>query len=460
MEKFFDLQMFAATFEDGKITLPLGSKTTLTLTGNSIKKTSSGAKISAGTLKISGLSSTEIPVVVSKGSATVNASTGKITLAKNTSVTMPTSETQGVIATALNKLTATMSFDSKGNLTFKDSDTDSVQIAFYNGTTQTSANTIQTKGSVTLSSAGVLTVAKGSEVSSTINNTTFTAKVVSDISTKLSITDGVFNIASADNKGKVAITAARSGKTVFGGTISVTNGSVSINPANGDISLNKNTKTNITVGNISVDLTATGKLSANLSFADGMLSLSDNDKDSVNLVIKNTKTSATIFSGAVRFKGKVSIDSEGNFALDNGTEITATLNNGMTITATAGDDNHGTIKFVDGAFQISGNNSIDVAVARDSSTVFSGNVSVYNGSVSYNPTTGAFTLAKGSATVLTVGNSKINLTPSADLTTTIKYDGDKLTISNSDDGVLQAIVMKDDYTVFSGKCCGERYSYG
>ena len=444
----FDLQMFAMSVENGKISLNLNGLP-ITLTGENIKVNSKGVVTISGEVNVA-VGTRTSTFTVSNGTFSFNTSNGKLTIPKGISVSQ-TKNGRTSTTTALKKLTETIIFDSEGNLTFKSADDGLLQTVIKKGTATISKNSFGFAGTITLDTSGNLKIAKGSSITAkTSNGITLKATVAEEGGAKFSLNQsGVITLESAEDDGSIGFTASKNGNVFFGGYLSVANGKATYNMSTGDLTIDKDTKTTFTANNYQAVLQPTGDLSVKLAMSDGKFVISDTDDDKLNVVIKNTSTSSEIFKGTVQVTGgTTTLGLDGTFTLGKNTSL-ITSSRGVTITAKLAKDSKVTsLKFVNGALTLGGGVSVDISVARDSATLFSGNITAL-GSVSYNPSTGALTMVKGSQTILTQGNYKIVLAPSSDLTTTIKFDGEKLTVTNQDDGLLSAIVLNGDNVVLS-----------
>ncbi|MBR6012691.1 MAG: hypothetical protein IK062_02785 [Selenomonadaceae bacterium] len=449
----FDLQMFAMSFENGKISFTLNGLS-VTLTGKNIKVDKKGVVTVSGKVNVTqsaGGKSHTSTATISKGAFSLDSSTGKLTIPKGISITR-TNNGRTLTTTALSTLTEYVIPDKKGNLTFKSADDGFLQNVIKDGNTVISKESFNFVGTVSFDNSGNLKVAKGSSVTvKTNHDSTLKATVAEEGGANFSVSQsGVLTLKSAKEAGSIDFTASKNGKVFFGGNLSVANGKVTYDMSNGNLNASKNTTATFTTNNYQTVLKPTGDLSVKLAMDDGKLVISDTDKDKLKVVIKNTNTSSEIFNSTVQVTGgTATLSSDGTFTLGKNTSL-ITTSRGVTVTAKLADDSKGAaLQFVDGALNIGGMTSVDLTVERDSKTLFSGNITAL-GSVSYNPSSGALTMSKDSQTVLSYGSYTIFLTPSTDLTTIINFDGEKLNITNQDDGLLEAIVFNGDTAVFSG----------
>lgn len=445
----FDLQMFAMSIENGKISLNLNGLP-ITITGENIKVNSKGIVTMSGEVNVA-VGTRTSTFIISDGTFSFDKTNGKLTIPKGISISQ-TKNGRTLTTTALSKLTENIIFDSEGNLTFTSADDGFLQTVIKKGNTTISKESFNFVGTVSFDNSGNLKIAKGSSVTvKTSNDTTLKATVAEEGGANFSVSQsGVITLESAKDAGSIGFTVSKNGNVFFGGYLSVANGKISYNMSTGDLTISKKIKTTFTANNYQAVLQPTGDLSVKLAMSDGKFVISDTDDDKLKVVIKNTANSTEIFNGTVQVTGgSATLSADGTFSLSKGASLITTTK-GITVTAKLSSDTQGNaLTFVNGALTLGGDLYLDLTVVKDSVTLFSGNISSL-GTVSYNPSTGALTMTKGSQTVLTSGNYKIVLTPSKDLTTIIKFDGEKITLDNQDDGSIAAIVFNGDNIVFKG----------
>ncbi|MBR5436508.1 MAG: hypothetical protein IK120_06555, partial [Muribaculaceae bacterium] len=295
-----------------------------------------------------------------------------------------------------------------------------------------------------------LSFTKGTKTAFTLGNYTFEFTATDDISSKIAMdANGSFVLTPGENDGSLNVVLKKGDTPLFGGNLTVSDGSIGFNPATQALSFTKGTKTALTLGNYTFEFTATDDISSKFAVdADGNFILTPGENDgSLNVVLKKGDT--PIFNNNVSVIGEINFSlATQSIGLADGTKISTKLGD-YEVTATADGDAAVTFAMTSAGLSITpvkGDGTLNLKLGSESGSL-SANLEVLSGSFILGEN-GALTVTKDTELQIDFGGGYIvKFKTTDDAGGKISLGAGGLTFTpNIDDGHLELTITKGDET--------------
>ncbi|MBE8953208.1 MAG: hypothetical protein SR1Q7_08710, partial [Quinella sp. 1Q7] len=349
--------------------------------------------------------------------------------------------------------------DTSGNLTITpDSGDGSLEVTYtLEGDTPISQTVkVSLDGSIVFNPATQsLTLTNGTTASVDLNNYTVTATATDDARVSISMTDSGLAITPQDGDGKLDVSVARNGTTVFSNTVEISGGSIVFNPATQALTITDGTSVSVVMNDyLALTATAVGNATSAISFTDGGISVTPNQGDGALDITLSTPI-GSLPAGIEVLSGSFTLGQGGSITVAKDTEIQVSFFDEYIVNFKTTDDASVSISMTDAGFAITpqdGDGSLDVSITRGNALIFRNNISISNGSVVWNPVAQTMTLTDGTNVAVVMNdNYTLTMTADGDAASKVVLTGSGISVTpNQGDGTLDMSLTTPDGTLSAG----------
>ena len=315
-----------------------------------------------------------------------------------------------------------------------------------------------TSGKITFGYDHAVTFEQGTSFSFKWNNYVSTITALDDATTAIELTnDGKITFTPGENDGGLALVLTKDGKTVFGGTLNITDGSITFDSTTQKFSFTKGTKISLAMRDGSqeidfeiADKDASFKIEADTS---GNFKITPDEGDgSIDVTLK--RGDKTVFKNNLSVNGSLIINPEKDLlTLTDGTIVNVTFDN-YTLKATADGDAASKISFTEKGISITpqtdddGKLKLTLGTKTGSGSMTAG-IEILSGGFLFG-STGALTVTAGTELQIKFSDDYIiNFKATDKAGGAISIGADGITFapnSDEEDGGLQLTVKRGDDT--------------
>ena len=344
--------------------------------------------------------------------------------------------------------------DGKGNFTITpDKGDGSLDISIKRGDKTVFYNNVSVSGSIIINdTAQTITLTKDTAATVTLGKYIFTLKATADATSTIEFTeDGKISITPQDNDGALDISIAREdGTLLFQNTVSVSGGSIIVNPDTLVMTLTKGTNISLALGDYELSATTTADAGVSVGITDAGFVITPQDEDgALDITIK--RGDETIFQNTVNVSGGSIIFNPETRMMTLTKDTTVNLSFGdYEVTSTTTADASVAFAISDAGITITpqeNDGALNITLTGTSSGSLSANVEVLSGSFIIGQS-GAITVTKDTELQIKFSDDYIiNFKATADAGGKITLGADGITFApNDEDGGLELSVTRDGET--------------
>ena len=331
-----------------------------------------------------------------------------------------------ITATAVNDDAGlNISLGADGITLVPNSNDGALNVALTRGDTEIISGELEcTSGTITFGYDHAVTFEKDTSFNFTRNGYTLTATTTDKATTAIEFTqDGKITFTPGENDGGLNLLLTQGTKTLFGGELNVSGGTITFDANMQKFSFTEGTEVSVKLAGENPQEFQFKVVGDDASFkveADGSGTFTitpDSGDGTLDITIK--QGDQTIFYNNLSVSsGSITIGNMGQaIGLTAGTSMTVTLGN-YTFDITANDDaSFGLGVLSDGTIAITpqdNDGSLDISIKRGTSEIFSNTVSISGGTITFNPSTQLMTLTDGTTVTISLNDNNYILTATAD----------------------------------------------